>query len=143
MLTCRSCKETKDIEEFTVRNGKKINFCKKCNVKTVQRHYENNPESYEKNKTSERTKRPNWKRHKLTEDQYKELLEQQDYKCATCKIELATCVDHDHSCCPGGWSCGKCVRGILCLGCNTALGSVRDSIATLENMIRYINGSIV
>lgn len=36
-------------------------------------------------------------------------------------------VDHDHACCPGKRSCGRCVRGVLCRPCNTALGLLRDS----------------
>lgn len=43
-------------------------------------------------------------------------------------------IDHDHSCCPGRTSCGACVRGILCAGCNTMMGRVqrvgRQAIST-------------
>jgi hypothetical protein len=48
-------------------------------------------------------------------------------------------IDHDHACCPGTVSCGKCVRGTLCASCNLSLGWSRDKpkdpklIAYLEN----------
>lgn len=35
-------------------------------------------------------------------------------------------IDHDHGCCPTTISCGRCVRGTLCAGCNIRLGWCRD-----------------
>ena len=34
--------------------------------------------------------------------------------CAVCGTTEDLCVDHDHNCCSGKKSCGKCVRGALC-----------------------------
>lgn len=49
-------------------------------------------------------------------------------------------VDHDHSCCPGGQSCGRCVRGVLCHSCNLLLGQARDSKEILLRAIEYLSG---
>lgn len=42
--------------------------------------------------------------------------------CAACHEALVgkPHVHHDHQCCPGGYSCGKCVIDLLCYRCNTA-----------------------
>jgi hypothetical protein len=37
-------------------------------------------------------------------------------------------IDHDHFCCPGRRSCGKCVRGALCQTHNVALGYIEQHL---------------
>lgn len=56
---------------------------------------------------------------------------------ATCtrtgtKKGKALSVDHDHSCCPGKRSCGKCVRWLLCYQHNTGFGMFNDDPAELR-----------
>jgi hypothetical protein len=65
---------------------------------------------------------------------YVETLAKQNGHCALCPAKINPgkrtgrfCVDHDHACCPGRiGSCGKCVRGLLCHGCNVKLGHLED-----------------
>ena len=47
-------------------------------------------------------------------------------------------IDHDHSCCPGKGSCGKCIRGTLCRSCNHGLGNFKDSIDRMSAAIAYL-----
>jgi hypothetical protein len=47
-------------------------------------------------------------------------------------------VDHDHECCPGPRSCGKCVRGLICNECNLALGLGQDP-QTLRSLADYLD----
>jgi hypothetical protein len=74
---------------------------------------------------------------------YKALLEHQGGRCYWCQLAMGKSslmpVDHDHSCCPGPTSCGKCVRGILCHDCNTFLGfRMRDDPETIKRGARYL-----
>ncbi len=45
-------------------------------------------------------------------------------------------VDHDHACCPGPTSCGKCVRGLLSGPSNQLIG--RYPIEALERALAYL-----
>lgn len=64
--------------------------------------------------------------------------------CQICgESEKKVVTDHDHGCCPdpSGKSskmCKGCIRGRICLACNSALGQVGDSVTILERMIRYL-----
>ena len=60
------------------------------------------------------------------------LLEQGGHCCLCDKLPSIRKfqVDHDHKCCPTDKThrktCGNCVRGLLCEGCNTTLGYLED-----------------
>jgi hypothetical protein len=48
-------------------------------------------------------------------------------------------VDHDHACCAAGKrSCGSCVRGLICRGCNSAAGHVYDSPRVARALADYL-----
>jgi hypothetical protein len=61
------------------------------------------------------------------------MLESQEYACAMGGEPFvdgqSVCIDHDHACCPEEKrSCGRCVRGLLCVSCNTALGIIERKL---------------
>ena len=75
----------------------------------------------------------------------------EDPACAACRVDLRLkvqdnrgrlryqfAVDHDHSCCPGNISCGRCLRGMLCQHCNAALGFLRDDHERIARLAEYV-----
>jgi hypothetical protein len=48
-------------------------------------------------------------------------------------------IDHDHDCCPGEHSCGRCIRGILCVRCNQTLA--HDQTDKLAGLIDYLTAA--
>lgn len=81
-----------------------------------------------------------WKSYKLTPERLSEMVESQG-GCAICGVKSPPSqwhVDHDHSCCPGGTTCGGCVRGILCNNCNLGIGMLSDSPEVLEQAAVYL-----
>ena len=79
----------------------------------------------------------------VSQDEYMEMLEEQDYVCAICgKPECLVnpsgetrplSIDHCHD-------TGK-VRGLLCNRCNILLSRARDSVEILANAIEYLRRS--
>jgi hypothetical protein len=68
----------------------------------------------------------------LTPDQFAQMLEDQGNACAACRVEYdgKFKVDHDHS--------TGAVRGILCNGCNIALGHSYENPTTLRALADYV-----
>jgi hypothetical protein len=101
----------------------------------------NNPEKYREQQR--RAREQNGHRYHLkkcyglTEFQYDAMVIEQAGGCATCgepySIEKKLHVDHDHA-------TGK-VRGLLCTGCNKALGCVKDNPDVLIKLAGYIERS--
>lgn len=85
-------------------------------------------------------------RHHITPEDYESLLIKQEYGCAICGAKESgrkgdnprLQIDHDHSCCPGMFSCGNCIRGLLCKGCNTGLAMAREDPNILVNAAAHI-----
>lgn len=79
----------------------------------------------------------------LSKTDFEALVENQGGLCAICEQPQTVdtfVVDHDHACCSDrGRSCGRCVRGLLCSYCNTAIGSLRDDPKILHSAIRYLD----
>jgi hypothetical protein len=70
----------------------------------------------------------------LTPERFAEMLEAQGFACAMGGEPFEEgdqiCIDHDHACCADEkQSCGRCVRGLLCVSCNTALGIIERKYA--------------
>jgi len=92
-----------------------------------------------------------WVCFRMTVEEYAVMLASQGGRCAICRTEGPGrssskhrneygrfAVDHDHTCCPGFKSCGSCVRGLLCMQCNTGLGALRDDPKILHAALAYL-----
>lgn len=153
MYTCRICKaDNKVKDEMAVDSSRKSglrNYCKTChNEREVVKRQ--NPDRIQKNKdwvrdNPDKLKQYRLNKYNMTSEQYDDMLAAQHGLCKICSWLLSDdtrgtrpCVDHDHSCCSGKNSCGKCVRGIICDDCNTALGKFKDDVDTLRSAIKYL-----
>lgn len=84
-----------------------------------------------------------WERvYSISAEQYEALYAFQGGRCAICGIgqglTKALYVDHDHACCDGPTSCGRCVRGLIDEPCNSYLGRIRDDPTIAEKMAEYL-----
>lgn len=116
-MQCRWCKEYLELNSF----GKNKTYCKECSGKVGHTN--------------------NIKRFGLTPEQYIDLSNAQNNVCKICNNSESKrlSVDHNHSCCNGQFSCGRCIRGLICSRCNRTLGLLKDDVNILNKMIEYLS----
>lgn len=138
---CSRCKRELDLSSFTKDNryaGGHQTWCRECKNEYKRDKWANDPEFRDRQRDLQRKSH-----YGLDVEAFSALLASQGDACAICglcPIRAKWFVDHDHGCCPGKRSCGKCVRGILCQGCNLAAGAVRDSPGRAFALANYLMG---
>lgn len=136
---CRTCAEEKPVADFYVRTDGRLNrLCKVCHNADSKTRRDADREGY--NARQRNLKRGGLDRkyalkskYNLTSEAYDAMLEAQGGGCAACGAEpsrRALSTDHDHE-------TGE-VRGILCDGCNLALGHVGDDPDRLRALATYL-----
>ena len=134
MRTCNVCSVEKHYDDFGYTGKNKIprGTCKKCRAEATRNHRKENPEVYRGYEYK--------KKYKITLEIYNKKLQEQDGVCAICKGTWVRplVVDHDHDCCNGEYTCGKCLRALLCGNCNAGLGWFKNDIHIMESAIEYM-----
>lgn len=109
-------------------------YCSECKLMRMRSDRAKNPQKYlQYYKTCNRRRNYNLEPH-----EYNKLMEDSNNLCMICKEPPKTKslhIDHDHK-------TGK-VRGLLCHGCNTAIGLMKEDTNILQKAINYLNNSQV
>lgn len=145
---CSNCHKEKLVSEFHKRSDRLIGTtanCKDCR-NARGKLYRSNPEYKEYHRLKQKEWKANnfekelakriFKFYRLTLEQYKELLKEQNNCCAICKVPFGKpYIDHSHT--------TSKVRGLLCYNCNTGLGQFKDDAIIVASALKYleINGS--
>ena len=147
MKKCNRCKENKEYSEFYPSKDSKdgLNYmCKSCRKKDANAWNSANKEKIRlRDKNFQKQRR--LQRHNISQEKFNEILQKQNSKCPICLNKLnidipkGIGIDHDHGCCSGSYSCGLCVRGLLCNSCNLAIGQLKDNPEYLKRAITYID----
>ena len=130
---CNVCGQLKPLTEFwrhrRVRDGHQ-HTCKTCAAERYAIYLEENRRTINaRSRRNQRKKRetdPEYtvRSHlrnlfRMELEEYQAKLAAQEGVCAICSVPPGPKrlhVDHDHGCCPGHRTCGKCVRDLLCSG---------------------------
>ena len=139
MKKCNKCNLQLTTESFRTRkNGNNLNYiyptCKKCETK-INNANPNQKIACLKYRSKDLSKyKKKIKRiervYNISQNEYETLLNNNNGLCLGCNEKKSTDLDHCHK-------TGK-IRGLLCNGCNMALGLLNDNINTLKRLSKYL-----
>lgn len=139
--TCRSCRVSKPLTEFHRRGeaGRKHKYRSACKVCYAKNNKQWNDENQDRLAWLHKMKNIEAK-YGVTREWYEATLIIQDDACVVCTQKFvglrgvaSPAVDHCHT-------TGK-VRGIICNGCNAALGYAQDDPARLRALAGYLENA--
>jgi hypothetical protein len=161
MKRCKKCGEVKPFDQFYKAKGMRDGYrseCKTCHLAQHRIWYSQNREAsianvkrwQQENKEHLHAYRKEYRQRRrieereaylrrtfgITQADYEAILEMQRGGCAICGKEpgkISLHVDHDHE-------SGE-VRGLLCVGCNNALGQFHDDLQLLARASDYLVGA--
>lgn len=125
MISCKDCQTIDGRRRIELVAGTKDTFrCAKCRKAVKDRRRDKRRETI----------------YNVAVDVWLALWVFQRKACALCgrKNLKSPRTDHDHKCCPGPTSCGKCVRGLLCDPCNKWLGYIHDNPQVGTRLTLYL-----
>lgn len=138
MKVCKRCEKELPLENFgphKTTSDKLNTHCRPCDSKRQVEYQKRQPGYVNQYLTR------GIERHGISKEQYDNMMNDQNGSCALCRGKETEnkrlSIDHDHGCCPGNYSCGKCVRGLLCGRCNKMLGSLELSRVSLQAIKEY------
>ncbi len=128
---CRTCGYFGNIKNFHSDKGYK---CKECHRRDCREYQKINTGSVQSARRAKRAGKLE-AQYGFTDLQYETMLIKQNYVCAVCLASPRSgkklSVDHDHD-------SGE-IRGLLCHGCNVAIGFARDDPRRLRLLAQYLD----
>lgn len=127
-------------EEILHRDELGNKKCTRCGKFHPEAHFRKTPNSPDGLKNYCNTCESISQRNKKFNVDILSILEDQSWSCGACGCDIgihSSVVDHFHGCCNGDYSCGICVRALLCQRCNITLGMSGEDSNRLRKLANY------
>ena len=141
---CSKCNIKQKLINFHLNCGRRRSDCKKCVSEYSRSYREKNKEIIKKKKKKYHIEKPYIKRRSylkteygLSMEDYDKMFKLQKGKCKICKVSHPKNISHKHLYVDHCHKTGK-IRGLLCRGCNFAIGEMEDNILFFKNAINYL-----